>query len=121
MLCGLAWLDVATPPTERLDRLRFAGAVAMTVFATGLAYSFVRTFDAYEAALRERGAVLKRLRDMRHAIALAIYEELGLQLTREHLQRMGGQLKLENRPEGGLDAVVILPVALVATSPDADA
>ena len=45
----------------------------------------------------------------------------GLQLTREHLQRMGGQLKLENRPEGGLDAVVILPLALAAGSPDSDA
>jgi nitrate/nitrite-specific signal transduction histidine kinase len=32
----------------------------------------------------------------------------GLQLVREHLQRMGGKLELKRRNEGGTEAVVLL-------------
>jgi signal transduction histidine kinase len=36
---------------------------------------------------------------------------LGLTLTREHLQRMGGNLTLRRGPSGGSEAVIVLSVA----------
>ena len=35
----------------------------------------------------------------------------GLQLVREHVQRMGGRLELNDRPGGGTDSGVCLPSA----------
>jgi len=76
VLLVLAALGVTTPLPLRYDRLRFVDEVAMTLFAAALAHSLMRSFGAYDAAITKLQARLDRLRDHRHALTTAIYEQL---------------------------------------------
>lgn len=76
MLASLGWLAATTPLPQPYDLLRFIDETAMTVFAAGLAHTLTRSFDAYEAAIAKRRAVLERLHERRQALTLAIYEQL---------------------------------------------
>ena len=76
MLLVLAGFAIGTPLPLPYDRLRFGDEVAMTIFAAGLAHSLIRSFEAYDAAIAKLRATLIRLRDRRHVLTVAIYEQL---------------------------------------------
>ncbi|HXJ22492.1 MAG TPA: ATP-binding protein [Polyangia bacterium] len=76
MLGTLVSLWATTPLPTLLDRLRLIDQIAMTVFAAGLGHALVRSFLAYEAAIRTRATALLRLGEDRAAMIRAIYERL---------------------------------------------
>jgi signal transduction histidine kinase len=76
MLGVFVALYTATPLPAFYDRLRFIDELAMSVFAAGLGHVLVRSFLAYEAAIRARAAALLRLGEDRAAMIRAIYDRL---------------------------------------------
>ena len=76
MLGTLVSLWATTPLPTLFDRLRLIDQIAMTVFAAGLGHALVRSFAAYEAAIRTRATALLRLGEDRAAMIRAIYERL---------------------------------------------
>jgi signal transduction histidine kinase len=76
MLATLISLWATTPLPALYDRLRLINEMAMTVFAAGLGHALIRSFAAYEAAIRARATALLRLGEDRAAMIRAIYERL---------------------------------------------
>lgn len=76
MLLSFAWLGSTTPLESLFDRLRFSDEVAMTIFAAGLAHTLLHSFRAYDRAIEARKEALARLREERHGLTVAIYDEL---------------------------------------------
>jgi signal transduction histidine kinase len=76
MLGTMVSLWATTPLPTLDDRLRLIDQLAMTVFAAGLGHALVRSFVAYEAAIRTRATALLRLGEDRAAMIRTIYERL---------------------------------------------
>jgi signal transduction histidine kinase len=76
MLATMVALWGTTPLPTLYDRLRFVDEAAMTVFAAGLGHALIRSFAAYETAIRTRATALLRLGEDRAAMIRAIYERL---------------------------------------------
>lgn len=100
MLATQIFLWTTTPLPALYQRLRFIDELAMTVFAAGLGHTLVRSFLAYEAAIRRRAAALVRLGEDRAAMIRTIYQRLE-PLSSELIQGLDGAPSGFDRPRLG--------------------
>lgn len=94
-----------------------SNALKYTPADTLLALQAVRDRDAVRLTVRDRGAgvdeaLLARITDpfVRGRSGSDGYG-LGLSITRRAIERLGGRLSMRNHPDGGLEAVIQLPLS----------